>query len=59
MCVGVTCHLYFGRMTGVFYVALGNTGVELTPNNSQHTNLTLEKKKILPAFLPEFELATF
>ena len=32
--------------------------VERTPNKSQHTKLTLEKK-ILPPFLPEFELATF
>ena len=36
----------------------GNMGVERTPNKSQHTNLTLEKK-ILPPLLPGFELATF
>ena len=36
----------------------GNTGVERTPNKSQHTKLTLEKKKILPLLLPGFELAT-
>ena len=36
----------------------GNTGVERTPNKSQHTKLTLEKK-IRPPLLPGFELATF
>ena len=36
----------------------GNMGVEQTPNKSQHTKLTLEKK-ILPPLLPGFELATF
>ena len=35
-----------------------NTGVERTPNKSQHTKLTPEKK-ILPRLLPKFELATF
>ena len=45
-------------MTGVFYVPLGDAGVERTPNKSQHTKLTLEKK-ILPPLLPGFELATF
>ena len=33
-------------------------GMERTPNKSQHTKLTLEKK-ILPPLLPGFELATF
>ena len=32
--------------------------MERTPNESQHTKLTLDKK-ILPPFLPGFELATF
>ena len=32
--------------------------MERTPNKSQHTKLTLEKK-ILPPLLPGFELATF
>ena len=45
-------------MTRIFYVPLRNTGVERTPNKSQHTKLTLEKK-ILPPLLPGFELATF
>ena len=46
-------------MTGVFYVPLqSNGGVEWTPNKSQYTKLTLERK-ILPPLLPEFELATF
>ena len=36
----------------------GNTRVERTPNKSQHTKLTLEKK-ILPTLPPGFELATF
>ena len=33
-------------------------GVEQTPNKSQHTKLTLEKK-IFPLLLPGFKLATF
>ena len=33
-------------------------GVERTPNKSEYTKLTLEKKILLP-LLPEFELATF
>ena len=36
----------------------GNTGVERTPNNSQYTMLTLEKK-ILPPLPPGFELTPF
>ena len=36
----------------------GNMGMEWTPNKSQDTKLTLEKK-ILPPLLPRFELATF
>ena len=32
--------------------------MQRTPNNSQHTQLTLEKK-ILPPLLPGFELLTF
>ena len=49
----------FGRMTGVFLRATAVTrGVEGTPNKSQHTKLTLEKK-ILPPLLPGFKLATF
>ena len=43
-------------MTGVFYEPFGNTGVEQTPNKSQHAKLILEKK-ILPPLLPGFELA--
>ena len=61
VCIGVTCHLLFGIMTVVlFFITChcGNTGVEGTPNKSQHTKLTLEKK-ILPLLLPGFKLATF
>ena len=36
----------------------GNTGVDRTPNTSQHIMLNLEKK-IFPSPLPGFELATF
>ena len=36
----------------------GSMGVEQTPNKSQHTKLTLQKK-ILPTLLPGFKLATF
>ena len=43
---------------GSFMCHCGNTGVELTPNKSQHTKLTLENKILLP-LLPGFELATF
>ena len=43
---------------GSFTCHCGNTGVERTPNKSQHTKLTLEKKT-LPPLLPGFELATF
>ena len=46
-------------MARVFYVPLcGNTEVERTPNESQHTKLTV-KKKILPPLLLGLELATF
>ena len=38
-------------------VHYGNTGVKRTPNKSQHTKLTLEKK-ILSPLLPGLELAT-
>ena len=60
-CLGVTCHLHFGRMTRTFYritCHCGNTGVERTPNKSQHTKLTLETKIPLP-LLPGFELANY
>ena len=43
---------------GSFACHCGNTGVEQTPNNSQHTKSTLEKKNLLP-LLPGFKLATF
>ena len=36
----------------------GNTGAEWTPNKSQHTMLTLEKK-ILPLLLLGVKLETF
>ena len=41
-----------------FACHFGNMGVERTPNKSQYTKLTLEKK-ILPQLLPGFKLATF
>ena len=43
---------------GSFKSHCSDTGVEWTPNKSQHTNLTLEKKILLP-LLPRFRLATF
>ena len=43
---------------GSFTCNYGDSGVERTPNMCQHTNLTLEKKVLLP-LLPGFELATF
>ena len=48
----------FAEWPGSFTCHCGNTGVERTPNKSQHTKLTLQKK-ILPPLLPGFELATF
>ena len=43
---------------GSFPYHCGNTGVERTPNKSQHTKLSLEKK-ILPPLLPGLGFATF
>ena len=43
---------------GSFTCHCGSTGMERTPNKSQHRKLTPEKK-ILPPLLPGFELATF
>ena len=48
----------FAECPGYFKCHCGNTGVERTPNKSQQTKLTLEKKILLP-LLPGFELATF
>ena len=45
-------------MTGSFTCHCGDTGVERTPNSSQHTKMSLEEKILLP-LLPGFELATF
>ena len=44
--------------TGSFTCHCGSTGVEWTPNKSQHTKLTLENK-IHPPLLLRFELAKF
>ena len=52
---GVTCHLHFEHNISCH---CGKTGLERTPNKSQHTKLTLEMK-ILLRLLPEFETATF
>ena len=46
------------QWSGSFTCLCGNMGVGRTPNKSQHTKLTLEKK-FLPPLLPGFELATF
>ena len=43
---------------GSFTCHCSNTGVERTPNKSQHRKLTLEKKILLP-FLPGFDRAIF
>ena len=40
-CLGMTCHLHFLQNDRGH---CGNTGVERTSNESQHTKLTLEKK---------------
>ena len=44
--------------SGSFTCHCGNTGVERTPNESQHIKLALEKN-ILPPLLQGLELATF
>ena len=46
------------KWPGSFSCHCGSTGVERTPNKSQHRKLTLEKKILLP-LLPGLELATF
>ena len=58
VCLGGTCHLHLAVWSGSFTCHFGNTGVERTPDKSQHTRLTQEKKT-LPLLLPGFELATF
>ena len=60
-CLGVTCHLHFWQNDQGLLHATAVTwggGGGWTPNQSQHTKLTLEKK-ILPQLLPRFKLATF
>ena len=58
-CLGVTCHLHsWQNGSGLLRATVVTRGVDRTPNRSQHTKLTLEKK-ILPPLLPRFELATF
>ena len=45
----VACPLHFWQNDrGLFYATAVTRGVERTPNKSQHTVLTLEKKIILP-----------
>ena len=57
-CLGVTCHLHFWQIDRGPLHATAVNGVQQTPNKSQHTKLTLEKKIFLP-LMPGFELATF
>ena len=58
----VTCHLHVSQnhrgLLLAFTYHCGNTGVERTPDKSQHRQLTLENK-FLPPLLPGLELATF
>ena len=56
--LGITCNLHFWQNDWDLLCATAMTGVERTPNKSQHRELTLEKK-ILLLLLPGFELATF
>ena len=57
--MGVTCHLHFWQNDrGLLRSTAVTRGVERTPNKSQHTKLTLEKK-IFPPLLLGLELATF
>ena len=46
------------KWPGSFICQCSNEGMEWTPNRSQHTKLTLDKK-ILPLLLPGFKLTTF
>ena len=57
-CLFELCVQTFDSMTGPFMCHSGNTGVEWTPNKSQHRKLILEKK-ILLLLLPSIEPATF
>ena len=52
------CSLPPALLVGFFTCQCGNTGIKQSPNKNQHRVLTLEKK-ILPPFLPGFELTTF
>ena len=57
----VKCNLpsaLFAEWPGSFVCHCGNTGLERTPNKSQHTKLTQEKN-VLPPLLPGLEPATF
>ena len=52
-CLGVTCHLHFWQNDqGLLRATAVTWGVERTPNKSQYTKLTLEKKVLLPRNLP-------
>ena len=58
--LGVTCYLHFWQNDrGLLHATVLTRGVEQTPNKSQHTKFTLEKKNFLPFLLPGFELKTF
>ena len=58
-CLGVTRHLFFWQNKRSLFRATAVTrGWNGHRIKSQHTKLTLERK-ILPSFLPGFELATF
>ena len=50
LCLAVACHLHFWQNDRGILHATAVTGMEWTPNKSQHTKLTLEKK-ILPPLL--------
>ena len=56
-CLRVTCHLHFWHDRGLLRATVVTRGVERTPNKSQRTKLTLEKKILLP-LLPGFKLGT-
>ena len=54
-CFGVTRHLPFWQDDrGRLHATVETRGLERTPNNSQHTKLTLEKT-LFPPFLPGLE----
>ena len=56
--LGVTCHLHFGRMIGVFYMQLLEHDSR-TDTEQESTHKVDSREETLPLLLPGFEPATF